>query len=105
MSRHRPWKASHASPLDEDEFDPLPPPPPPRPWWSLALQMYASKLVFADELEKAARESDDKDECSRLKKRAAYQRNLAKREIESAGEEVPPEFNPAYYLHRCHAEP
>jgi hypothetical protein len=104
MSDRTPWKAIHSWEDDaSDEFDPLPVSRRRRDWWSLALQTFASRVVQAMELEKAASESSG-DERRRLKGRAVYLRKRAQEDMDLAGESVPPEFNAALYLHRCRTE-
>jgi hypothetical protein len=66
MSYRKPWKAAHEW-RDEDEDIEAPPIRPLPAWFKPSLRIYASLIVQADELERAAMETDDRDECRRLR--------------------------------------
>lgn len=103
MSYRKPWKAAHEW-RDEDEDIEAPPIRPLPAWFKPSLRIYASLIVQADELERAAMETDDRDERRRLRNRAQTRREQARRGLEKFGTELREDFDPARYLHRCLAE-
>jgi hypothetical protein len=101
MSDRQPWKAVHSWEDDaSDEFDPAPIRPLPS-WFKPALRAYASLMVQADELEKLAAETDDRDERRRLRDRARTRRENARRELDKWETELPADFDPMRYLRQC----
>lgn len=98
------WRPVHCWP-DEDSAFPEPPPLKPAPgWFKLALKIYAQHVVFAEEMEKLARETSDRHERRRLRERAKRERARAEEALRLFETELPEDFDPAAYLRRCNTE-